>query len=72
MQFLKRYSLKAQITVLVAILLGLSIALSLFAAWKMNVIGQEIKAVAEEHMPLTETVTSITAHQLEQAVMFER
>lgn len=39
---------------------------------QMRAIGEEIVAIAERDIPLTEIVTKITVHQLEQAVLFER
>ncbi len=40
--------------------------------WQMNQIGGEIESIAERDIPLTEALTKITVHQLEQAVHFER
>lgn len=39
---------------------------------KMASIGTEIEALAERDIPLTGVITKITAHQLEQAINFER
>jgi methyl-accepting chemotaxis protein len=38
----------------------------------MQAIGEEIVGIAERDIPLTEIVTKMTIHQLEQAVLFER
>ncbi len=57
---------------LVSILILLMGVLSLFSIVKMGNIGDEIKSIAEEDIPLIEVVTKITIHQLEQAVWFER
>ncbi len=40
--------------------------------WQMNKIGGEIENIAERDIPLTEALTKITIHQLEQAINFER
>ena len=40
--------------------------------YQMTLIGGEIQEIAEEDVPLTEAVTNITIHQLEQAVNLER
>ena len=40
--------------------------------YQLNSIGGEIEAIAEQDMPLTEIITKITVHQLEQAIEFER
>ncbi len=39
---------------------------------QMQSIGAEIEEIAEQDMPLTEAITAITIHQLEQAINFER
>lgn len=39
---------------------------------QMNKIGKELADIAEEDIPLTKQLTSITEHQLEQAILFER
>ena len=38
----------------------------------MSGIGEEIVAIAEQDIPLTESVTKVTIHKLEQAINFER
>jgi methyl-accepting chemotaxis protein len=43
-----------------------------FGIIKIGAIGDEIKGIAEEDIPLTELVTEITVNQLEQAIWFER
>ena len=40
--------------------------------YQMQKIGAEIEEIAEQDMPLTEAITAITIHQLEQAINFER
>ncbi len=56
--------------------MGICLAgLALVAAigiWNISRIGIEIAGIAERDMPLTEIITKITTHQLEQAVLFER
>lgn len=39
--------------------------------FKMNKIGLEIAEIAELHIPLTETLTEVTIHQLEQAITLQ-
>ncbi|MCP3942653.1 MAG: methyl-accepting chemotaxis protein [Desulfobacteraceae bacterium] len=43
-----------------------------FGILKMNHIGEELKAIAEEDIPLTKVVTEATIDQLEQAIWFGR
>lgn len=38
----------------------------------MNKIGKELIDIAEEDIPLTQALTKITEHQLQQAILFER
>ncbi|MDH3582041.1 MAG: Tar ligand binding domain-containing protein, partial [Hyphomicrobiales bacterium] len=42
------------------------------SVWQMNKIGMEIEGIAERDLPLTEGLTKVTIHQLEQAVNLER
>lgn len=51
------------------LLLGLVAGVSIY---QMNKIGGEIEGIAERDLPMTSALTSITIHQLEQAVNFER
>ena len=69
---LAKLKIGPRIYVLVAFLLGLSLLVYAFSIIQMMKIGEEIEQIAEQDMPLTEAITSITLHQLEQAVMFER
>ncbi|MBT5780183.1 MAG: methyl-accepting chemotaxis protein, partial [Rhodospirillaceae bacterium] len=69
---LAKLKIGPRIYVLVAFLLGLSLLVYAFSISQMMKIGEEITQIAEQDMPLTEAITSITVHQLEQAVMFER
>ena len=48
------------------------LAVGLFAEWQISAIGVEIEEIAEEDIPLTEAITKLTVHQLEQAISLER
>lgn len=39
---------------------------------KMDKIGTELIEIAENNIPLTNKITKLAEHQLEQAVLFER
>lgn len=69
---LSKLKIGAKVYVLVATLLLLAGTIYGFAIFQMLQIGSEIKEIAEEDIPLTEAVATITIHQLEQAVLFER
>ena len=56
----------------VSICLMLLVATAGSGLYQLNNIGGEIEAIAEQDMPLTEIITKITVHQLEQAISFER
>ncbi|MGI9384915.1 MAG: HAMP domain-containing methyl-accepting chemotaxis protein [Methyloligellaceae bacterium] len=40
--------------------------------WQMSKIGGEIEGIANRDIPMTEALTKVTIHQLEQAINFER
>jgi methyl-accepting chemotaxis protein len=65
-------SLKAKMLGFACILLSLLILSAVYAIYAMNSIGKELFTIAEEDIPLTEKISQITVHQLEQAVSFER
>ena len=56
----------------VSICLVLLVATAGVGLYQLNNIGGEIEAIAEQDMPLTEIITKITVHQLEQSIQFER
>jgi hypothetical protein len=45
---------------------------TVFGLWQINSIGAGLKAIAENHIPLTEIITEIESLQLRQSVLFER
>ncbi len=64
--------LKTQLFLLIGTLLALMGITVGIALYQMSNIADEIKEIAEEDMPLTQIITKITLHQLEQAITFER
>ncbi len=70
--FLKNLSLKTKLMGNASILLSLLILSSAYAIYTMGKIGNELAAIAERDIPLTEKLTTITTYQLEQAIQFER
>ena len=69
---MKSIKLGTKIMGMVIALLFLMVLSSGFGIIKIGSIGDEIKGIAEEDIPLTELVTEITVNQLEQAIWFER
>ncbi len=70
--FLKNLSLKTKLTANAGILLILLTLSSTYAIYSMSKIGNELSAIAGHDIPLTQKITQITIHQLEQAIQFER
>ena len=52
--------------------LAVLLAVAATGIWQMQKIGNEIEGIAERDIPLTQAVTNMTIHQLEQAINFER
>lgn len=69
---MKNIKISTRIYGLVVLLIAALIGTSGFSILKMQAIGVEIEDIAERDMPLTEKFTSVTLHQLEQAILFER
>ena len=57
---------------IVGLCLMATVVVATIGIWQMARIGQEIESIAEDDMPLTEMVSRVTVHQLEQAVLLER
>jgi methyl-accepting chemotaxis protein len=72
MTMLARISISRRIYAMVVVLLAVSAVTAAVGIWKMNKIGKEIVEIAEHDIPLTEIVTRITIHQLEQAILIEK
>jgi methyl-accepting chemotaxis protein len=69
---LKNLKISWRVYSLVVVLLLVTIGTAGFAIFEMQSIAKEIKSVAETDIPLTEKLSKVTIHQLEQAVLFER
>ncbi|MDH5183279.1 MAG: methyl-accepting chemotaxis protein [Gammaproteobacteria bacterium] len=72
MNVLKNISIRNLIISLTTILLLSSAAIALVSIIQMGKIGGEIDAIADQDIPLTEIISKITVHQLEQSISFER
>ena len=72
MNFIKNLKVSTKIYASVIILLGMLISLSLIVSNKLAVIGDELHSVTDTDIPLTAVISSITIHQLEQGIEFER
>jgi methyl-accepting chemotaxis protein len=58
----------AIVTICIALLLGIAG----FATYQIDSIGSELAEIAEQDIPLTQVLSKITVHQLEQALNLER
>ncbi|UUX49517.1 methyl-accepting chemotaxis protein [Nisaea acidiphila] len=65
-------SIKTKIISVCLVTLPLPLIALGYAILSMNLIGAELKEIAEEDMPLTRGLTEVTVLQLEQAVHFEK
>ena len=64
--------LGTQVGLIVGFFLILMLLFCTVTIWSLNRIGGELVQVAEEDMPLTNIITKITIHQLEQTVLLEK
>ncbi len=69
---LNNLSIKVKIIGSSSILLALLIASSGYALYAMTQVGYELAAITDQDIPMTENLTAITVHQLEQAIHYER
>ncbi len=69
---LENTKISVKIFGLVALLLVMMAVSSSTGIYQMMKIGVEIEDVAEVDIPLTEKLTKVTIHQLEQAILLER
>ena len=67
-----RLKISQKIYFLGAIQLLLMLAIGVVSFTQMNKIGIELVDIAEKDIPLTNQITKIAEHQLEQAILFER
>ena len=72
MKLLQNAKIGLKLYAIVGLSLAALVIVSVSAITQMSRIGAEIEGIAERDIPLTEILTKITIHQLEQAVLFER
>ncbi len=65
-------SVSSKILSLVGLLSLALVTVASVGVYQMVLIGSELEAISEEDIPLTEAVSKVTAHQLEQAILLER
>lgn len=72
MQLINNLTVRAKIFGSSMVLLGLLVISSGYSLYSLNSIGMELTDIAEHDIPLTEKLSRITQHQLEQAIHFEK
>jgi len=72
MSKLKNLSVTHKVLGVVGFCLAMLVGVVSTAAVQMANIGTEIESIAENDIPLTEILTKVTTHQLEQAINLER
>ncbi|WP_020591356.1 methyl-accepting chemotaxis protein [Kiloniella laminariae] len=65
-------SVSAKILGIVTLCLLSIFTISSFAIYQMKQIGTELESIAKQDIPLTNILTNITTHQLEQIISYER
>ena len=65
-------SIGAKVLALVGVCLATMALVAGIGIWQMIGIGHEIEDIAERDIPLTEALTKVTIHQLEQSISLER
>jgi len=69
---LPSFSIGGKVLGLVGGCLSMMALVAGLAIWQMVSIGHEIEDIAERDIPLTEALTKVTIHQLEQSISFEQ
>ncbi len=72
MDFTKNLKVGTRVAGLAMILIVLLLTISMVSYLKLNSLGIEIKAVAEENIPVSTAITEVMKFHLEQSVWFER
>ena len=67
-----QFTIKKKLILNAFINITLMLMIGLYALNQMKLIGEEVEEIAEIDMPLIRSITSIEAHQLEQALYLER
>lgn len=68
----RKITIKAKVIFLSFFGIMVTLFVSGMAIYSLSSVGTNLKTIAEEDIPLTNAITSITVHQLEQAILFER
>lgn len=72
MHFMKNLRIANKMLILVGILLMLMMCIAGYGYLKLSQIGEELKGITSEDIPLTDIATVIAIQQLESAILVER
>jgi len=72
MNFAKNVKVITKIYAMVIMLLAMFVGLSVIVYTNLASIGKEIEGITEKDIPLTEVVSNITTHQLQQSIVLEQ
>ncbi|MDM8521768.1 methyl-accepting chemotaxis protein [Desulfococcaceae bacterium HSG8] len=72
MKMMDNMKIGTRIIGMVSVIIALMTMIAGFGIVKLNSIGEEIKEVAEEHIPIGDMLTDIANSQMEQAIRFEQ
>ena len=72
MNFLNRMKIGSRLALIIGILLLIIVVVGTFSIVKMKQIGEELRSIADDDIPLMEVIAEINAHQLEMGALFER
>lgn len=72
MNFIKTLKVSQRINAIAVFMVAFIILVGMAGYLQMNKIGHELDGITNRDIPLTEMLTKITIHQLEQAVMLEQ
>lgn len=70
--FLKKLKISQRIYILSGITVLFLATIGGIGFYKMGVIGHEIESIAQRDIPMTQKLSRITVHQLEQAILLEQ
>ncbi|WCN09780.1 methyl-accepting chemotaxis protein [Marinomonas mediterranea] len=69
---MSKFKISNKLIMMTVMQIALLLVVGLFSIAQMAKIGSEIKEIAHDHLPLAETLTLVTEHQLQNAVAIEK
>ncbi|WND01544.1 methyl-accepting chemotaxis protein [Temperatibacter marinus] len=69
---LTKLTIRAKLLGIIAVVITLLIIQTMITIFNLQGIKTELEGISDRDMPLTEIITELTTHQLEQSILFER